>query len=43
MAKDTSTIDDARCQSFGFQPGSPGYAQCRKNIDSERKQMGIKE
>jgi hypothetical protein len=42
-AKETSTIDDTRCQSYGFQPGSPGYVQCRKDIDSERKQMGIKE
>jgi hypothetical protein len=42
-AKETSSIDDARCQSYGFQPGSPGYVQCRKDIDNERKQMGIKE
>jgi hypothetical protein len=34
-AKETGTIDDARCQSYGFQPGSPGYAQCRKDSDSE--------
>jgi hypothetical protein len=34
-AKETGTIDDARCQSYGFQPGSSGYAQCRKDIDSE--------
>jgi hypothetical protein len=43
LAKDTATIDDARCQSYGFQPGSPGYAQCRKDIDGERRQMGVKE
>jgi hypothetical protein len=42
-AKETGAIDDARCQSYGFQPGSPRYAQCRKDIDSERKQTGIKE
>jgi hypothetical protein len=42
-AKETSTIDDVRCQSFGFQPGSPRYVQCRNDIDSERKQMGLKE
>ena len=42
-AKETGTIDDARCQSYGFQPGSPGYAQCRKDLDSEHKQMDIKE
>lgn len=42
-AKDVSSIDDARCQSFGFQPGSPGYTKCRKDLDSERSHMGIKE
>jgi hypothetical protein len=41
-AKETGTIDDVRCQSYGFQPSSAGYAQCRKDIDSERKQTGIK-
>lgn len=42
-AKEAGTIDDARCQSYGFQPGSPAYAQCRKDIDNERKQSGVKE
>jgi len=42
-AKQTSTIDDARCQAYGFQPGSADYAQCRKENDSGHKQMGIKE
>jgi hypothetical protein len=28
--------DDARCQSFGFQPASDGYAQCRMNMDNQR-------
>lgn len=32
-------IDDARCQSFGFKPGSPSYAQCRKNLDDQHAQM----
>jgi hypothetical protein len=36
-AKTTAAIDDAKCQSFGFQPGSPGYAQCRKDFDNEHK------
>ena len=40
-AKETGTIDDARCQSYGFPPGSPGYAQCRKDIDNERKHRPI--
>ena len=42
-AKETGTIDDARCWSYGFQPGSSDYAQCRKDIDNGHKQMGIKE
>jgi hypothetical protein len=41
--KEIGSIDDARCQSFGFQPGSAGYAQCRKDFDNERKQLGVKE
>ena len=35
--KATAAIDDAKCQSFGFQPGSPGYVQCRKDFDNEHK------
>jgi hypothetical protein len=42
-AKATGTIDDARCLSYGFQPGSPDYAECRKDFDSGHKQMGVKE
>jgi hypothetical protein len=41
--KEIESIDDARCQSFGLQPGTSGYTQCRKEIDSERSHMGIKE
>ena len=26
-------INDAKCQSYGFQPGTPAYAQCRKDFD----------
>ena len=43
VAKETGTIDDARCRSYGFQPGSPDYAQCRADIDIGHKQIGIKE
>ncbi len=32
----TTTIDDARCRSFGFEPGSPRYTQCRANLDKQR-------
>src|SRR5262249_10292122 len=30
--------DDARCQSYGVSPGSPGYVQCRMNMDNLRAQ-----
>jgi hypothetical protein len=30
--------DDARCRSYGVEPGSPGYAQCRMNMDNLRAQ-----
>ncbi len=43
VAKMRGVIDDAKCQSYGFQPGSPSYNKCRKDIDAERKQMGITE
>jgi hypothetical protein len=42
-AKDVASIDDARCQSFGFAPGSPGYAKCRNDLDNERAHMGVKQ
>lgn len=40
-AKAYGPIDDAKCQSQGFQPSSPAYAQCRKDIANIRKQIGI--
>lgn len=42
-AKDIASIDDARCQSFGFAPGSPDYTKCRKELDNERAHMGVKQ
>ena len=36
----TVTIDDTRCRSFGFEPGSPKYTQCRFNLDKEHQLMG---
>jgi hypothetical protein len=30
--------DDQRCQSYGFRPGSQGYAQCRMTLDIQRHQ-----
>lgn len=41
--KEIGSIDDARCQSFGFQQGSIGYTQCRKDMDNDRKRLGVKE
>jgi hypothetical protein len=40
-AKAYGPIDDAKCQSQGFRPSSPAYAQCRKDIENIRKQIGI--
>ncbi|HEX5508912.1 MAG TPA: hypothetical protein VFX37_10455 [Pseudolabrys sp.] len=28
-----SSNDDARCRSYGTEPGSSGYIQCRMNLD----------
>ena len=28
--------DDQRCQSYGVQPGSPGYVQCRLQLDQQK-------
>ncbi len=28
--------DDRQCQSYGVAPGSPGYVQCRTNLDTNR-------
>jgi hypothetical protein len=35
-AKVITTIDDAKCRSYGAALGSPKYAQCRMFIDSQR-------
>lgn len=26
---------DIKCQSYGVAPGSPGYVQCRMNLDNQ--------
>jgi hypothetical protein len=31
--------DDAKCQSYGLQHGSAGYAQCRMTLDNQRAQV----
>jgi hypothetical protein len=32
--------DDVQCRSDGAEPGSPGYAQCRVNLDNQRARLG---
>ena len=27
--------DEAQCRSYGVMPGSPGYAQCRMNLENQ--------
>ena len=39
-AKGFDSIDDTRCRSFGYQPGSPAYAQCRSDYAKIHKQSG---
>lgn len=34
-----SANDDAKCQSFGAQPGTATYTQCRMSLDSQRTQI----
>ena len=36
--KVVGSIDDAKCQSEGFQPNSAGYARCRKELSIEHNQ-----
>jgi len=33
-----AAIDDDKCRSYGFVPGSDGYAQCRMSMDISRQQ-----
>ena len=37
-AAQVAAIDDNKCQSYGFAPGSEGYAQCRMTMDVQRQQ-----
>jgi len=34
--EDRIAQDDRQCQSYGVAPGSPGYVQCRSNLDTNR-------
>ena len=31
-------VDDQRCQSYGFRPGTQGYANCRLTLEVSRQQ-----
>ena len=31
-----AAADDAKCRSYGSQPGEPAYTQCRAQLDSAR-------
>jgi outer membrane biogenesis lipoprotein LolB len=31
--------EDAQCRSYGAQPGSPAYIQCRMNFSNQRAQV----
>ena len=33
--------DDQQCHAYGFTSGSQGYAQCRMNLDMQRRQARI--
>jgi hypothetical protein len=35
QAQAQGASDDAQCQSYGVMPGSPGYVQCRMNLDNQ--------
>jgi hypothetical protein len=37
-AEERYAADDQQCQSYGFKPGTEGYAQCRMNLDLRRRQ-----
>ena len=32
----SATVDDERCRSYGFAPGTPDYSRCRTDIERER-------
>jgi hypothetical protein len=39
QAQAVAANDDAQCRSYGAQPGSPVYVQCRMNLDNQRAQL----
>lgn len=36
QAAQISAADDGQCRSYGAEPGSQAYIQCRMNIDNQR-------
>ena len=41
--EDRLAADDATCKSYGVAPGSPGYIQCRTNLDQNRANVKASE
>ena len=39
QAAANAASDDAQCRSYGAEPGSPSYIQCRMNLDNQRAQV----
>jgi hypothetical protein len=35
-AEEQAKLDESKCQSYGAKPGSPGYFQCRTQLETER-------
>jgi hypothetical protein len=38
-AEEQAKLDDSKCQSSGAKPGSPGYFQCRTQLETERNPL----
>jgi hypothetical protein len=39
QAQAQAANDDAQCRSYGVEPGSQMYVQCRMNLDNQRAQL----
>src|SRR5260370_38496918 len=35
-----AAVDDEKCRSYGAQPGTPPYTQCRMQLDTTRTMAG---
>jgi hypothetical protein len=38
--RDDAASDDSQCRSYGVEPGSQAYVQCRMNLDNQRAALG---